>query len=248
MTDAWWYAENRETRGPMPLADLVATLARAPNPRRVLVWREDFSEWRPVERVREVAEQLLRQPPPPRPNTPPSVGSRLPPAPPQAHASEAAVAPARQATEPQLAGIAGWLAVAAIGQVLGPPRALLSIIRYYSNLDTELFRRFPVTAYGEIALNVAFFALILWTSILFFRHSRKFPKFFIVEWIVVGALPLIDLAWVAATMSIATGSGVSEFLTLDPKDLAQIGAAVIIGPIWAAYILRSRRVANTFVK
>jgi len=248
MTDAWYYAENRETRGPLPLADLVATLAQTTDARQVLVWRDGFSEWRPVERVREVAEQLSRPPPPLRPNPAPPAGPPSRPPSVQSLEKEAADAPTSAATEPQLIGIAGWLAVVAMGQVLGPPRALMSIIRYYSALDTDLFQRFPLTAYGEIGLNVAFFALILWTSILFFRHSRRFPAFFIVEWIVVGALPLIDLAWVAATMSIATGSSMSEFLTLDPHDLAQIGAAVVIGPIWAAYILRSRRVANTFVK
>ena len=245
MTDAWWYEDNRETRGPVPLADLVATLAQAPDPQRVLVWREGFGEWRPVARVREVAEQLFRQSPPARPSSSPAPRPR-----PSVHSvpSAAAGAPALQAAEPELTGIAGWLAVVAMGQVLGPPRALQSIIRYYSALDTDLFQRFPLTAYGEILLNVAFFALILWTSILFFRHSRRFPKFFIAEWIVVGALPLIDLAWVAFTLSIASGSSVAEFLTLDRQDLTQVGAAAIIGPIWAAYILRSRRVANTFVK
>ena len=150
---------------------------------------------------------------------------------------------------PELVGIGGWLVLVAIGQVLGPIRSLLSIGNYYLNeLDTSLFESFPLTVYGEIVLNVAFFAFSIFTAIMFFRHSRLFPRLFILQWILIGALPLIDAAWVAITASIYTGESLTEFFNMDAKDIGQVVGAIIFGPIWIAYVLRSRRVANTFVK
>ena len=150
---------------------------------------------------------------------------------------------------PDLVGIGGWLILVAIGQVLGPIRALFSIGNYYLNeLDTSLFDAFPLTVYGEIALNAAFFAFSIFTAIMFFRHSRLFPRLFILQWILIGTLPLIDVAWVAITAAIYTGESFTEFLNMDLSDIGQVIGAIIFGPIWIAYTLRSRRVKNTFVK
>src|SRR5205085_2313653 len=111
-----------------------------------------------------------------------------------------------------------------------------------------LLEQFPLTFYGEILMNVAFLAFMICTAVLFFRHSRHFPRLFIVEWILVATLPLIDMLWAAGTVSFYSGQSFTDFLSLETQDIGQIIAAVIIGPIWIAYILRSRRVAKTFVK
>jgi hypothetical protein len=150
---------------------------------------------------------------------------------------------------PPLTGIGGWLIVLAIGQVLGPLHTLVFLGAYvWRDLDSDLIDRLPLTVYGEMLLYAVFLAFTTCTAILFFRHSRLFPRFFIVEWILMAIFPLIDTAWVAGTATIGTEESFSDFLTLNPQDIVQIVSAVILGPIWIAYILRSRRVANTFVK
>ena len=149
----------------------------------------------------------------------------------------------------KLTGIAGWLGLVAVGQVLGPVRSVLAIGHYFvSDLDSELFQRYPWTGYGEIALMAAFLAFMICTTILFFRHSRKFPRFFIMEWIFMAALPLIDMVWVAFTLSAYSVGSFADLFTIEPQEGAQVVAAVLLGSIWTAYVLRSRRVANTFVK
>src|SRR5262249_14111274 len=115
-------------------------------------------------------------------------------------------------------------------------------------VNGEFFTEYPVTFYGELLMNVAFVAFMIVTAILFFRHSRLFPRLFILELILTATLPLIDMVWAAVTVSVVSGTDVVDLLSLDPQDIGQIVATVIIGPIWIAYILRSRRVANTFVK
>jgi hypothetical protein len=45
-----------------------------------------------------------------------------------------------------------------------------------------------------------------------------------------------------------TNKPISEFLTLEANEGMQMFAAVIGAAIWIPYILRSRRVANTFTQ
>jgi hypothetical protein len=146
-------------------------------------------------------------------------------------------------------GIGGWLVLVAIGQVLGPIGTLVSIGNYYvGEIDSPVFDILPVIVYGKIALNAAFLAFSIFTAIMFFRHSRLFPRLYIVQLILTAALPLIGAAWVAGAASFYSGESFSEYLTMDVQEIWQVVTAVIFGPIWIVYILRSRRVANTFVK
>jgi GYF domain 2 len=69
--DKWYYADGGgQPRGPLSLAELLPLLARIADPRRVMVWRHGFDDWKPVEEVRELAQQLFR-PPPLKPTPPP---------------------------------------------------------------------------------------------------------------------------------------------------------------------------------
>jgi GYF domain 2 len=46
MTELWYYAEGEEARGPLSLPELVPLLSRIADPRRVMVWRHGFEEWK----------------------------------------------------------------------------------------------------------------------------------------------------------------------------------------------------------
>jgi hypothetical protein len=70
MTDLWYYAEGEETRGPLSIDELIPLLVRISDPRRIMIWRHGFDDWKPVEEVREVAQQVFR-PPPLKPGPPP---------------------------------------------------------------------------------------------------------------------------------------------------------------------------------
>ena len=150
----------------------------------------------------------------------------------------------------RLIGIEGWLALLAVVQVLGLVRSVVALGRYVgSEANAELFQRYPLTLYGDIALMVAILAFMTWTTVLFFRHSRKFPRFFIMEWIFLAALPLVETVWVAYTLSAYYSvESFADLFTIEAQESGQIVVAVLIGAIGTAYLLRSRRVANTFVK
>jgi Protein of unknown function (DUF2569)/GYF domain 2 len=237
MTHFWYYGEAGQARGPVPHAELIPLLARIADPRRVMIWRDGFEDWKAVEDVHEVAQQLL--PPPLLGSAPRAV--REP-------AVDAADAAEFKNVKPELTGIGGWLALLAFGQVMGILRLLVTLGQYYTTISDELWTRFPVALAGEAALNVAMVGLVVYTTVLLFRHSRHFPRFFIWQSIFVIVMPLVDLVWLALIFALATDKPIAEFLTLEDKEGVRMFAAVTGAAIWISYILRSRRVANTFTR
>lgn len=150
--------------------------------------------------------------------------------------------------KPELTGIGGWLGLIAFGQVVGLLKMLVSLGQYYQNLDDQVWKRFPTAIWGEIVINAFVVWLGVYTTVLLFRHSRNFPRFFIFQMLAVIFTPLIDLFWVAGMMALAVNQPISNYLTLEAKEGGAIIAGMIGAAIWIPYILRSRRVANTFTK
>jgi hypothetical protein len=81
--ERWFYGQNLQRRGPVPLTQLVEAVLAQTDPRATLVWRKGFAEWTRAEDVPEVerriapylarkeAEAAARRPPPP-PAAPPA--------------------------------------------------------------------------------------------------------------------------------------------------------------------------------
>jgi hypothetical protein len=243
MSELWFYAEGEEQRGPVSPAELIAHLSKLVDPQKALIWRHGFEEWQRVETVVEIARQVMR-PPPLRPRTPPE------PPPIREPAIGAEEAAQFKDIKPELTGIGGWLVLVVFGQVVGLVRLIVSNGEYYAK-DASiavLFERFPATAWGEVALNVSMVALVVYTTVLLFQKSRAFPRFFILQVCATIFLPIFALLWVGFTLSFATGTPFGDLINaVDHKDFAQIGTGIVGAMIWIPYMLRSRRVANTFV-
>lgn len=245
MTDLWYYAEGEETRGPLSIDELIPLLVRISDPRRIMIWRHGFDDWKPVEEVREVAQQVFR-PPPLKPGPPP-----IPPA--LAPLVRGPVVDAEDAAhfkdvKPELTGLGGWLALIGFGQFAGILRFLVSIGEYYSKMDGQLFAKFPITMWGEAVMNGALIWLFVYTTVLFFRRSSNFPRFFIFQFVATICMPIVALLWAAFTIALATGRPFVDLLSIDPKDGGQLIAALIGALVWIPYIRKSRRVANTFTQ
>ena len=240
MTDLWYYAEGGQQRGPMPLSELLPALARIADPRHVLVWRHGFDDWTAVEDVREIAQQLFRSPPL---RSGPSPISTIP----EPTVTEETAA-GFKGVKPPLSGIGGWLGLLTFGQVIGILRLIESAGQYMQSITDDVWERFPTAIWGEFAMSIALIGLCIVTTVLLFRHSRKFPSFFIAQMACATLLPIVDLFWIASILSISLNRPLSEFLTFEPRDGRQVIVGAIGAAIWIPYVLRSRRVANTFTK
>jgi NAD/NADP transhydrogenase beta subunit len=151
--------------------------------------------------------------------------------------------------EDKLRGIGGWLLLLALGQILGPIKFVVSIVQYYATLETALFEKLPVTLAGEALLNLAAGALYFITAVLFFRTSKRFPRFFVYEIIATVAVLPVSVGWVALGIGFETGQpGWSAAVsTVTPREVLQTIGGAIFGAIWVVYLKKSRRAANTFV-
>lgn len=244
MTDLWYYAEGEGTHGPMSIAELVPLLSRIADPRRVMIWRHGFEDWKAVEDVSEVAQQVFR-PPPLRRSIPPPTPERaaLTIREPAVDVEEAAQFKNVRA---ELTGLSGWLVLIGLGQVLGILKFVGTMGKYYGEVDAQVWTRFRTMMWGEAALNGVLFLVFVYTAVLFFRRSRLFPKFFIWQFVLSLSAPLVATLWAGFTISMATGQPMSELMSFDTQEISQMIAVVVTAAIWIPYILKSRRVRNTF--
>ncbi|QPC88403.1 DUF2569 family protein [Mesorhizobium sp. NBSH29] len=143
----------------------------------------------------------------------------------------------------RLEGISGWLGLLAIGQILGPVQILRGMFQEYSSLPEGTASAFPTAVVGDAVLRLGFVALLIYTSILFFKKRIEFPKMFVRTYVAGLVLPFAVGIWVTATSSVNTMANLatSEFL-LPFLVLAGIGGA------WVGYVMKSERVRNTFVR
>jgi Protein of unknown function (DUF2569)/GYF domain 2 len=244
MSNVWYYAEGETSRGPMTLEELASVLSLVSQPNTVLVWRPGFESWQRAEDVKEVAASLFK--PPLKVEALRKPLQRISAATP--HAYNTALAKPKPISDPNLNGIGGWLVLMALGQIFGPLRFFVSVGQYYSSLDSSLFQKFPVAFVGEALMNVALAVLYVYTAILFFRTSRRFPRFFVYEvFAAVFSMPL-SAVWVAVTIGMVTGQPVGHLFqsAFEPREVGQAIAAAIVGSIWILYLFKSKRVANTF--
>jgi len=146
------------------------------------------------------------------------------------------------------AGIGGWLLIVAFGQIAAAIGLPIMLARQY--LDPETFKYFgqiPLAMYGELVLNVILLLFALTVAVLFFRKSRHFPRLFIIQVITAIFFPIVNALWAALAFSIQLGKPFADLVDITPQDLGYLAPSTIAAGIWIAYILRSKRVRNTFI-
>jgi hypothetical protein len=238
MSDGWYYADDGAPKGPMSLDDLGRVLSVMHDPSSAMVWRAGFQGWQKAADVAEIAARIFKPPPLPPPPLPPRPISR-----------PIAIEPGLKLNIEPLP-IGGWLILVAIGQTLGPLRLIGSIGQYYATLDWKIARAFPAAFFGEALLNTAYLALIVYTTVLFWRKSRHFPRYFWYETLATLIVFPLNAVWVAMTISIASGRSFSALFaeSFEPQETGRLIAAVIAGFLWTWYLYKSKRVAKTFIR
>ncbi len=155
---------------------------------------------------------------------------------------------------PELSGLGGWLVLVAIGLLLRPITAVLSLRQSWGSfsagnwydLTNPAGARFralwaPYFMYVIIG-NLAIVAANIFLAVMFFQRRRRFPTLFI--WLLgFEAAIVIANAVFNRMLSVPTDQ------SLDPGGVSRaILQAVAGAAIWIPYMLTSNRVKNTFVR
>jgi hypothetical protein len=143
--------------------------------------------------------------------------------------------------EKRLEGIGGWLGWFAFTNVIGIFRSFAGLIEY-DKIPAIAYEKYPIAFYGALGIDIIFIIFHIYTLTLLFKHKRVFVKTYIKLYFIAVALPFIAIVWISAFSN----------LPIKPSDtqsaIAQsVGIFTGMG-LWILYLLKSKRVKNTFVK
>ncbi len=161
--------------------------------------------------------------------------------------------------KPQHEGLGGWLVLVIIGlfaTILWSAYAVYESITLITNGAVELLTNPASGAYTpgyigvwkfEFIAGILFFVFAVYLVFLFFKKSRKFPKYYILFLIAPVMCAVLDyIIWSSLTISSSEIKQVVDD-TL-PERGTEIGRAVIVAIVWGLYITKSKRVKATFVE
>jgi len=152
---------------------------------------------------------------------------------------------------PKPSGLGGWLVLVGAGLILSPlmitvlmVKTIAPIVRdgsweAISSASSDVYNPALVAFFAcELLVNLGFVVASVWLLVLFFRRSRKFPSLFVAYCVVNLAFVVLD-AWIV--------SWLLPEIPMDDEDMREMARTVLNCLIWVPYMLRSRRVKNTFV-
>jgi hypothetical protein len=152
---------------------------------------------------------------------------------------------AEAADEPR--GIGGWLLLVAVleGAILF--KLIVVLERGYQEPETlSAFKQYPLAMYGELTLNMFIVLLALAATILLFLRSRYFPRFFICQLVAIVVVPVLSTIWTALTLSSPLSAPFHELVAFEPSEWIELAVGVGQALLGIPYVLRSKRVRNTF--
>lgn len=166
---------------------------------------------------------------------------------------------AKQATsEKNLKGLGGWLVLVILGlfvsvlfQAYGAYESVTMFtdgtVEFLSDPSSEVY----IPDYGgllkfEFIVEIIFLAMGIYLIYLFFKKSRKFPKYYVPFLIITVIYVILDYALLS---SISVSGEVQQIIddTLSEQG-GEIGKAVISALVWGAYIRKSKQVKATFIE
>jgi hypothetical protein len=148
-------------------------------------------------------------------------------------------------------GFGGWLVLLAIGVFVSPILTIYSASQLENGVDDATLQRFRLTFNGEIGIFLLVALLQICTAFFMARRARRFVPFYIVTGIATILLTPADTIWAASMLSLQSGRPFQPILQAVAPSPADIGRWISTGVgvgIWMLYVIRSRRVGNTFVR
>lgn len=166
--------------------------------------------------------------------------------------------PKQVVTEKNLKGLGGWLVLVILGlfisalfQAYGAYESVTMFtdgtVEFLSDPSSEVY----IPGYGgllkfEFIAEIIFLAAGVYLIYLFFKKSRKFPKYYLLFLIISAIYVILDYALLS---SVSVSSEVQQVLDdVLSEQSGDIRGAVIGALVWGSYIRKSKRVKATFVE
>lgn len=173
-------------------------------------------------------------------------------------ASATVESPKQAIVDKNLKGLSGWLVLVILGlfatvlfQVYGVYESVTMFtdgtVEFLSDPSSEVY----IPGYGgllkfEFIAEIIFLVAAVYLVYLFFKKSKKFPKYYVPFLIISVIYVIVDYALLASvSVSGEVQQVIDEVLS---EQSGEIGRAVIGALIWGAYIKKSKRVKATFVE
>ena len=139
---------------------------------------------------------------------------------------------------PGLKGIGGWLWFPIIAAVFAPIAIAWGLYSLAANFHEVMNRSLEAKAFLSFLAIVSAAFLIGWlyALVLMVRRRRRFPRLYVV--LSLWSLALFTASWLITTL---------YFEYFDWTEFLKTGGEELARAIWIPYMLRSRRVRNTFV-
>jgi hypothetical protein len=147
-------------------------------------------------------------------------------------------------------GFQGWLALLALGVFLSPIFTIIKLIGVASGNDVAFWKEFWFAIDGDIAIHSAVILMQICTAIFMVLRSKRFMSVYIVTSICLILLVPAEVTWFSASVTWHEGTSFLHFMQrmITPDVIQRSISTAIPVVIWVLYVIRSRRVANTFVR
>lgn len=153
----------------------------------------------------------------------------------------------------QLKGLGGWLILVGFGLIFGLLRLIVALnTAFKPYIDSDLLDKltnpnsvsyvpnFNLLFYAESAISIFFILMFLYLIFLFFTKNKKFPKYYIFITLTIILYVPVD--------SYLTSVIFPDAKVWSGETVKSIFQALFSGAIWIPYMLKSRRVRNTFIE
>lgn len=158
----------------------------------------------------------------------------------------------KMSTRKDLQGIGGWLFLIAISMVIQPLRLAWQIATLWMAYPPQVWNTLTVPGSDsyhwlwqpvlmfELSVNISWFVFALLMLVLFFKKRQSFPNIYVIYLFTTLALSLMDYFFADGIPAAAEKTDIRY-----QKEIIRYGVYVCI---WTFYLMKSRRVRNTFVK
>jgi hypothetical protein len=147
-------------------------------------------------------------------------------------------------------GFGGWLALVTIGVFVSPPVTIVKMLKINSGFENFDFQAFWFMLDGDIGIHLTVIFMQICTAVFMVLRSKRFVSVYIVTSICMILLLPTEIIWLSSMLYWKEGMRLQESLPAyaSPEIIGRwIFSSVGIG-VWMLYVIRSRRVANTFVR